>query len=170
MTRIIATLAMILSLAYYTLILAMIWITSFAGDHTDLRETFDLPNQDTDPALWVVIIGIACSALTLFSLALAYWSLHKILKGGRGQDFRRLGKNMRHSAFGLLGFWLGYNLLSALIPWLFSFTIPRPTDYQLDWDPLDVDIVFVILAITLLAISQTLERAWAAEEENKHFL
>ena len=38
------------------------------------------------------------------------------------------------------------------------------------WDPLDLDIILLIVGIVILAISQTLERAWVVEDENKHFI
>jgi hypothetical protein len=56
------------------------------------------------------------------------------------------------------------------MPYVLSLSAERPIDFSFDWDPLDIDIVFAIIAIVLLAVSQTLHRAWLAEEENKHFL
>ncbi len=170
MTKLFAQIIMILSLGYYTLTLMVLWVLALLGDSEDIWDSFDLPIQSTPPALWALGVGILFTLLTLASLGLAYWSLNSILKGGPGQDFLKLAQRLRHTAFGLFGFWLGYNLLSGLMPYVLSLSAERPIDFSFDWDPLDIDIVFAIIAIVLLAVSQTLHRAWLAEEENKHFL
>jgi hypothetical protein len=170
MTKLFAQIAMILSLGYYTLTLMLAWILALLGNGEVVWDAFDLPIQSTPPALWTLIIGVLFTMFALFSLGLAYWSLNGILKGGRQQDFLQLAQRLRQTAFGLFGFWLGYNMLSGLMPYLLSLSLEPPLDAAIDWDPLDIDIVFAIIAIALLAISQTLNRAWEAEEENKHFL
>ncbi len=170
MTKVIAQTAMILSLGYYSLTLTLVWVFALLGDGEGMWEMFDLPLQSMPPALWVMVLGTLVTLFTLISLGLAYSSLNRILKGGPEQDFRYLAKRLRHIAYGLLGFWLGYNLLVGLMPYLLALSHEPPLDIAFDWDPLDIDIIFAIIAIALLAISQTLNRAWEAEEENKHFL
>lgn len=170
MIKLFAKIAMLLSLSYYTISLMLAWILALFGDGSEVWDIFGLPIQSTPPALWPLIVGILFTLLTLVSLGLAYRSLNKILNGGREQDFRHLAQSLRHVAFGLFGFWLGYNFLSGLMPYLLLQSLDPVLDVAIDWDPLDIDIIFAIIAIALLAISQTLNRAWEAEEENKHFL
>ncbi|MFS4579756.1 hypothetical protein [Phaeobacter sp. C3_T13_0] len=168
--NLIAKTAMTLSLAYYASMLGYLWIGQLFGLHNEVWEAFDFPTQSTTPPTWTVIVGLLITVFGLVSLASAYRGGWVILSGGPNQDFRDLGKNLRRIAWGLLGFWLGYNLLSGGMQYLIVIGLPNLEGFQFGWDPLDLDIVFAIIGIVLLAISQTLERAWLAEDETKHFL
>lgn len=162
--------AMALSLAYYTVTLGYIWLGQLFHFHNDVWEAFDFPVQTESPPSWSLVIGLLVSLFTLLSLAGAYRGAWAILGGGANQDFRDLGRNLRHLAWGLIGFWLGYNLLSGVMQYLIVIELPSTEGFEFGWDPLDFDIVFAITGIVLLAISHTLERAWLAEDETKHFL
>jgi hypothetical protein len=162
--------AMLISYLYYLAALSYMWIGQILGLHNDIWDIFDFPIMAESPPMWTLIIGLGVSASALYALGSAYLGVWSILKGGREQDFRKLARNLRKIAWGLLGFWLSYNILSGALPYLITIHIPDKSEFDFGWDPLDLDIVFAILGIALLAISQTLERAWIAEDETKHFL
>ncbi len=162
--------AMTLSLAYYTLTFGYIWIGQLLSFHNEIWEVFDFPVQPTSPPAWTLIIGLLITAMALWSLANAYRGGWVILSAGPEQDFRDLGKNLRRIAWGLLGFWVGYNVISGVMQYLIVIGLTDLDGFEFGWDPLDLDIVFAIIGVVLLAISQTLERAWLAEDETKHFL
>lgn len=161
---------MALSLIYYVFVFGYIWIGQLLGLHNEIWDAFDFPIQATSPPAWTLVVGLAITGFALFALASAYRGAWIILGGGPDQDFRNLGKNLRRVAWGLLGFWLGYNLISGAMQYLIVIGVPDLNGFEFGWDPLDLDIVFAIIGVVLLAISQTLERAWLAEEETKHFL
>ncbi len=162
--------AMALSLSYYAVIFGYIWVGQLLGLHNDIWEVFDFPIQSTTPPAWTLIVGFLLTVFALLALASAYRGAWIILGGGPDQDFRDLGKNLRRIAWGLLGFWLGYNLISGVMQYLIVIGLSDLDGFEFGWDPLDLDIVFAIMGVVLLAISQTLERAWLAEDETKHFL
>jgi len=122
------------------------------------------------PPGWTLLICLLVTLVALLSLGWAYRGAWRILAGGIGQDFRALAANMRGLAWGLIGFWIGYNVLAAVLPHLIVIGLRSTDRFEFGWDPLDLDIVFFIVGIVILAISRTLERAWMAEDENKHFL
>ncbi|MGC3939647.1 hypothetical protein ACOTTU_17725 [Roseobacter sp. EG26] len=162
--------AMILSICYYCIILGVLWIGQILGVHNGIWEAFDFPQQDTSPPVWTLIIGLIMTGTALCCLASAYRAAWTILGGGPKQDFRDLGQNLKRMAWGLIGFWVGYNLVSGVMQYLIIIGLPSTDGFEFGWDPLDLDIIFAIVGVVLLAISQTLERAWLAEDENSQFL
>ncbi|MGJ8626139.1 MAG: hypothetical protein ACSHXB_04185 [Sulfitobacter sp.] len=168
--RFIAKVAMCLSFVYYALLLAFIWLGQMTGLHNDTWDIFSIAAQPAPPAAWKMFLGILVSVFAIGSLAFAYRSIWRILNGGPGQDFLDLSKRLRRLGLGLIGFWLGYNLLSGAIPYVFAIGLPDNAVQEFEWDPLDTDIIFVILGIAFFAISRTLQRAWEIEDENNHFL
>ena len=162
--------AMLLSFAYYSLTVSYAWLGQMLGVHNGIWETFGFPEQAFSPPLWFLLLGCIIGGGTLASLGIAYWAARGILVGGAAQDFLLLAKNLRRVAWGLIGFWLGYNLMVGALPLLLAVSVDFAGDAVVEWDPLDIDIVFAIMGIVLLAIAQTLGRAWEAEHENQHFL
>ncbi len=162
--------AMSISLLYYVLVLGTLWIGQMAGLHNDIWELYDFPVQPASPPFWALLIGLLVTAVALACLAMAYAAVWRILSGGRGQDFRDLSRRLRTVGLGLIGFWLGYNILAGGVQHLIVIGTEVTDEFDFSWDPLDLDIVFFIIGIAMMAISQTLERAWLAEEENQHFL
>ncbi len=165
-----AKIAMVLSWTYYTVTLGYVWIGQLFGLHNEIWDVYGFPIQDVVPPLWTLLVGFAVSLLAILSLGMSYRGGWRILNGGPTQDFRDLGENLRRMAWGLIGFWISYNLLSGAVQHLIVIGLPTTSGFDFGWDPLDFDIVFAITGVVLLAISQTLERAWVAEDETKHFL
>lgn len=168
--KIVVKAAMAISLIYYAGLLSYAWIGQMAGLHNDIWEIYDFPTQPGSPPFWTLLAGAVISVVGLSCLGLAYAAIWRILDGGREQDFRDLAKRLRRVGIGLIGFWLGYNLLSGAVQHLIVIGVKDTSDFDFGWDPLDLDIVFFILGIAMMAISQTLERAWEAEEENRQFI
>lgn len=163
--------AMALSMVYFSVILlGYLWIGQILGFHNEIWDFFEFPAQSTSPPMWSLIVGFLVTTFALLSLACAYRGVWAILGGGPNQDFRDLSRNLRHVAWGLLGFWLGFNLVIVGVQYLIVIGLDSLEDFEFAWVPLDLDIVFAIIGIVLLAISKTLERAWQAEDETKHFL
>lgn len=162
--------AMSVSLIYYVIILVAVWVGQMTGLHNDIWEFYDFPIQPTSPPVWVLLVGLAVTAAALACLGMAYVAVWRILSGGRGQDFRGLARRLRQMGLGLIGFWLGCNILAGAVQHLIVIGVEVTEDFDFSWDPLDLDIIFFIIGIAMMAISQTMERAWMAEEENQQFL
>lgn len=168
--KIFAKCAMGLSWLYYVIWAGQMWLGQFLGWHNDIWRAFDFPRQDHSPPLWTMGVGVVVTIVGLVGLTVVYRGAWRILDGGPQQDFRVLGRNLRGMAVGLLVFWAGYNLLAAGVQYLVILAMPDTAGFTFRWDPLNVEILFLILGVVLLAISGTFERAWQAEDETKHFL
>ena len=168
--KLLAKIAMVLSFAYYALTMAYVWIGQLLGWHNDIWDLFDFPIQDGSPPLFSMLIGIATVIFALGMLLLAYVGIWRILNGGPQQDFRALSSHMHRLGWGLIGFWAGFNFLAGVVQIFVAIGVQDRGSFDLSYDPLDLDIVFLILGIAILAIAHTLQRAWEAEEENQAFL
>ncbi|WP_371224648.1 hypothetical protein [Roseovarius sp. 2305UL8-3] len=161
---------MILSLSYYILAIGGIWLGQLLGWHNDIWEFYDFPIQPGSPPAWALVAGLVISAAALASLGVAYIGVWRILSGGPDQDFRQLAQNLKRLGLGLIGFWLGYNVLSGAVQHLIVLHLNNTEGFDFGWDPLDLDILFFIIGTAVLAIGRTMQRAWAAEDEVQHFL
>ena len=170
MLNLFAKIAMVLSLAYYTLAIGEIWLGQLLGWHNDIWDMYDFPIQAQSPPVWTLLVGLGVTIGALLSLGMAYFAVWRILSGGAGQDFRGLARNLRRLGLGLLGFWLGYNLLSGVVQHLIVIGLDSTEGFDFGWDPLDLDIVFFITGAAILAIARTMARAIEAEDEVRHFL
>ncbi len=155
---------------YYALLLLTLWLGGIFGLHNDLWMVFDLPAQPEPPSLALHLAGLGFSLIYLGGLGVAFGALGRIIAGGAGQDFRLLARRLRRLSLGLIGFWVGYNLIGGLVPWMLSRYLADTKGLELEWDPLDIDVVFLVIAVAIFAISGSLRRAWEAEEENRLFL
>lgn len=162
--------AMIASWLYYTFTLGFMWISGIIGATETFWEGMDFPTSLPLPPTWTLFFGLFISAFTVWGLGYTYFSVEKIIKADAKQDFLLLSKLLQNIATGLLCFWLGYNLLTGFLPALILMHIAPEQQPEWGWDPLDIDIVFIILAIAFFAIASAFKRAWFLEDENKHFL
>lgn len=165
-----AKFAMVASFLIFSIDMTYLWVGQIAGWHNEIWSMFDFPPQESAPPLWSLLVGVVISVFGLTCLAMTYSGIWQILNGGPGQDFRDLARRMRRIGFGLIGFWAAYNLLVGLLPWLITANLSDRSDFDFVWDPLDIDLLILLMGIAILAISQTLRRAWEAEEENNAFL
>ncbi|MDQ7071535.1 MAG: hypothetical protein Q9M48_12500 [Rhodobacterales bacterium] len=168
--NIVAKGAMVLSMIYYVLGFSYVWFGQLFGLHNYVWDIFDLPRQDVSPPIWTLLVGLAISVIVVVSLWMAFAAVWRILNGGTGQDFRDLGANLRRLAAGLFGYWFAFNVITAGLLFLIVVDLPDVDGFEFGWDPIESDIVFLIMAIAIYAISRTLDRAWQAEEENRLFL
>ena len=168
--NVLAKAAMVLTIVYYGFSLSYIWLGQMFGLHNLLWEEFEIPQQVGSPPVWQMIVGIVITIATISCLVVAFRSLWRILDGGAKQDFRKLAKLLKHLSFGLFGFWLGYNIYVFGIPLMLIMGLEAKQGAQITFDPLNIEVIFLIISISIYAVSQTLQRAWEAEEENQQFL
>lgn len=161
---------MIASWLYYTFTMGFMWISGIAGSTDLFWECMGFPTNLPLPPTWTLLLGLFVSAFTVWGLGFIYLSVEKIIKADAKQDFLVLSKLLQNIATGLICFWLGYNLLTGLLPILTLMHIAPEQQPEWGWDPLNINIVFVILAISSFAIANAFKRAWLLEDENKHFL
>ncbi len=161
---------MVVSFFFYGIMLLAFWGSAIVGWHNEVWDTFDIPVQNRGPASWILVLGFIGTAFAFAGLGLAYMSVWKILDGGTEQDFRVLARRLRKLSIGLFGFWLGYNFVSGGLGFLVMNDMGTSEAVEFSWDPFSTEIIYLILAVAIFAISKTLHRAWEAEEEARHFL
>ncbi len=168
--KLLARLAMVLSMAYFTLALVLMFAFAVLGEPQALWEMLEIEESTPPPPLWSLMVSAVVALFILVALGLAYWFIEKILRGGATVGFDHLSRYLRGMAFGLMGFWIGIKMLDAVLPYLLTRHLSVDIRPPFDWDQLDLDIVLLIISVAIYAISQSLDRASLIEEEHKHFL
>ncbi|MEL6573934.1 MAG: hypothetical protein AAFQ64_19985 [Pseudomonadota bacterium] len=168
--KLLAKIAMVASFLYYCAGFSWLWFGQMIGAHNEVWDTFGFPAQAASPPLWSMVAGLTFTLIGMAGLLYAYLGVWRILDGGSGQDFRALARRLHMIAKGLFGFWLGYNLVTGVTQFLIVSGLESTEGFDFGYDPLDTDVLFLILSIALFAIANVMHRAWEAEEENKLFL
>jgi drug/metabolite transporter (DMT)-like permease len=169
-SKLIARLAMVASFIYYSVTLGVFWVAAFLGDQNRFWQFLEFPENLPMPPIWTYWAGILMSLIALSGLAFSYLSIERIFRSDLRQNFLLLSRAFKNTSLGIMAFWLGYNLITGLLPVLFALHLQQDQHPPLDWDPLDTDIILLIIAIAMFAISKALHHAWIFEDENKHFL
>jgi len=160
---------MVASFSYYLFTLLASWYVGLFGGPEEFWTSVGLPRQPIGPPAWSMYAGIALTALTLWGLGSAYLASEKIIRSGCNNSFAELSMNLKQLSLGLVVFWFGYNCITGLMPILVCFNLPADQKPEFQWDPLDIDIIFLVLATAIYAIAESLLRASAIENENKQF-
>lgn len=166
----IARLAMLVTLAYFAFGWAVLWATAFLGHADMLADTFDMPMDMPAPPVGALLLGMTTMWPALISLGVGFWALDRILMLRDIQDFARMGGHLRRCAFAFLAFWLLHTLNVAVLPMILTWHLPSDAGPAYELFDLDIDIVFLVLAVVFLAISRSLTHAQIIADENSQFL
>ena len=163
-----AKLAIVGSLVVFSAFTIFDWIGYFFGWHDDIAAVIDLPSEIT-PSPGIVALGTVVAMVGLASLAVAYLAIWRILSEGVGQNFRALARRLQLMGGGLIVVWicsyLNYSVLRSI-----AIIESGSSDVEFILDPFHTELVLAIAGVALLAISRMMDRAWEAEDENRHFL
>lgn len=168
--KLVARLAMLITLVYFTFGWSVLWIGAFLGHAEMLADTFDLPLDMAVPPHWALIVGMTMMWPALFSLGLGFWALDRILMLRDPQDFARMGQHLRLCAWAFLGFWLLNALNVAMQPVVLSAHLAEALRPEIEYIDIDIDVVFLVLAAVFFAISRSLNQAQEIADENSQFL
>lgn len=160
---------MVLSFLTFATFDILDWLGLFALDDFGLLYLYDLPEETVFPVSFVAI-GFLFALVGLIALFFGFRAIWRILDGGPDQDFRHLASRLRTLGAALIVVWITIYLRGAPMA---SFAFGGFKIGAIEIISLDIfshDFIFLIVAIAILAISGTLERAWQAEDETKHFL
>lgn len=168
--KLVARLAMLITLVYFTFGWAVLWISAFLGTGEMLADAFDLPLDMPVPPLWAILVGMGMMWPALISLGVGFWALDRILLLKNPQDFAQMGKHLQLCAYAFLAFWLLNALNVSMQPVVLSAHLApelRPEFVLID---IDIDVVFLVLAAVFFAISRSLNQAQEIADENSQFL
>ncbi|GAA6179682.1 MULTISPECIES: hypothetical protein [unclassified Shimia] len=168
--KLLARLAMLVTILVFSFGVAVLWITAFLGETEMLMDTLELPLDTPVAPMWALIVGLGMMLLALGCLAAAFWALDRILVLRDPRGFATLALYLRRCAYAFMAFWVSNTVILSLLPVLLTLHLPaeqRPTS---ELFPLDIEIVFLVLAVVFLAISQSLRQAQDIADENSQFL
>ena len=168
--KLVARLAMLITLVYFTFGWAVLWISTFLGTGEMLADAFDLPLDMPVPPLWAILVGMGMMWPALISLGVGFWALDRILLLKNPQDFAQMGKHLQLCAYAFLAFWLLNALNVSMQPVVLSAHLApelRPEFVLID---IDIDVVFLVLGVVFFAISRSLTQAQEIADENSQFL
>ncbi len=168
--KLVARLAMLITIAYFTFGWAVLWIATFLGETEMIADAFDLPPEMPAPPVWALIVGMAMMWPALGSLALGFWALDRILMLRNPLDFAGMGQHLRRCAYAFFGFWLLNTLNVSMQPVVLSQHLPVEMRPEFVLYDIDIDVVFLVLAVVFLAISRSLNQAQEIADENSQFL
>ncbi|WP_120500336.1 hypothetical protein [Roseovarius sp. EL26] len=139
------------------------------ADHIVLLDFLEMYDSEVPLPSWVGFGVITTALMTWFCLLCAFWPLHQIIRL-KAFSFAAIGRMMKRSAYGSLGFWIGSTIMFTVYPLLIIGIWPTASNAHLEHLPLGFETIFLVLALTFLTVGKTLERAEAIEEENNQFL
>lgn len=146
---------------------AMIW---FENDYSGLFDLVDL-DEDLPAATNAAVYATIATMLAIIAcLARAFWAVHQILKRPVQSDFLKLADQLRICAFALIAFWGAIQILLGPVSYMLIAHIPTDIRPSVDYFPFELEAIYLILALPLLATATALRRAAEIEEENSQFL
>lgn len=160
-----AMLAVILALGFDMLFLVS---GAIAADGEMIQDFLEMEPSDLNLPFWARSVISLTAVLTWICVILVFWPLHQIIRM-KVLSFASVGRMLKRSAFGGIGFWLGSTLLFFVFPHVISWQWPTASASPSNL-PLGFETIFFVMSLTFLSIGKTLERAEAVEEENSQFL
>ncbi|WP_039018164.1 hypothetical protein [Halocynthiibacter namhaensis] len=166
-----ARIIMVCSLAMMVLLVLVIaGLIVFAQDHTPMFDMVGLPEGLPGPKPWASAFMIVTLLSALACLGRGYWAIHQILKRSVQRDFLLLSKHLKSCAIAIVCFW---GMIQVLLwPGSYAMIYHLPDDIRptLEYFPLDLELVYLILSLPLFVTATALRRAAEIEEENSQFL
>ncbi len=155
-----------LMVAYMVLIFSLVII----GDYSEIWDLADFPPQDFAPSALGIVLGLFFAAVFVGGVLTTFWQSHLLLKLGRDHLFRALAHRLRLCGGGLAMMWLGLYAFMNVVPLAMSMGRVAPEFMEIQWAPFEIETVFLVLAVVMAALSETLTRAAEIEDENNQFL
>lgn len=155
-----------LMLAYMVMICSLVII----GEYAEVWDLADFPPQEFPPSSLGIALGLFFAGVFLAGILTTFWQSHLLLKLGREHLFRALARRLRLCGGGLAMMWVGLYAFMNVVPLAMSMGRVAPEHMETQWAPFEIDTVFLVLAVVMVALSETLTRAAEIEDENNQFL
>ncbi len=168
--KLIARIAMLGSWGILSVSIVVILVQTALGDPVPMLDLVDLPLDLSNPPGWSFVTGAAFVLFAIASLGAAYWQLHRVLQRASANEFAALADHLRQCGRALMWFWVAFSLISRVQPFLMLWNVPLADQPEVEWFPLDLDIIFLVLAVALWSVAGTMRQAAVIDDENRHFL
>lgn len=140
------------------------------GDHSALFDLVDLDEDLPNPSGFAAALGLFVMAMVLASLARAFWAVHRIMQNAVQSDFIKLADQLKICAISLIAFWVFIQVLLGPVSYALVWHIPHDVRPAIDYFPLDIEAIYLVLSLPLFVTAEALRRAADIEEENSQFL
>lgn len=168
--RIFANLAMVACWAFLAFGVGVIVIATALGHYGAFYDVFDLPGDLPPPSGGMVVLTCGMIVLALVLLGGAFLSFSRLLRAADAADFNALGRWLGQGGGYLIAFWVVLTVISRVMPFPMMSGIAPEDQPEVDWIPLDLDLILLVLGIVMLGVSGTMRKAAAIEQENSEFL
>ncbi len=165
--RIIIIASAILHMIFYI----TVWGFAFTGD-TEL--VFDFVDINSKAVLTPLQItgGVLCSGVVIIAMCVVAFASNRILKrtyqGGFIQD--GVAEDLRVIGYGMIMFWIGLILAEDVMPWILTWYFEPTGKQELEWFPLDPNIIALTVGFLLILVSSAIDDARKIDAENKQFI
>lgn len=158
--------ALIHALFYFT-----VWIFAFKGN-TEL--VFDFVDIDSTALLTPlqIIGGVICSGVVIAAMCVVAIGANRLLKRTYKNGFIQDGvsSDLKLIGYGMIMFWLGLILAEDVMPWILTWYFETGAREELEWFPLDPNIIALTVGFLLILVASAIEDARIIEAENKQFI
>lgn len=161
---------MILSWLVLSAHILLIVAAALAGEAGPMLDMVDLPEDTPHPPGWALVFGSGLVGLTITLLGVGYWQFHRVLQMSSRIEFSALARHLGYAGRALLGFWLCFATIERVLPFALTWNMAPGTRPEIDWLPVDLDLILVVLAVTLWSMAGVMARAAVIDDENRHFL
>ncbi len=166
-----ARIAMVIVMSVFSFGIAILWITAFLGEYEMLFDTMELPLDTPAPPVWSLWLGEVMMLVPLTALGAAFWAMHRIIaQAGKDEVFVTMADQLHRCAVAFVVFWCGNIAVVTLLPVALLSQIPYADWPEWELFPIDLDVVFLVLAVAFFAIANALRRAQEVADENRQFI
>lgn len=148
------------------------WLNAFWGDTSKVFELEDIKSAQGPLVMWKLFVGVSLYSVLFVSIGWAFWSVHKFFK----QFLKRqafdvdIAISIRNIAIGLIGFWVFIVLIDGLMPFVLTYGYQETKMSLFNLIPLDIELVFGVIGVTLLAVAVLLKRGLELQEESQQII
>lgn len=168
--RIVANLAMLACWLFLAFGVGVIVIATALGHYEAFYDIFDLPLGMTPPATAWIALASALIIVSLLLLGVAFLSFSQVLLAAERADFDKLGIWMGRGGVYLIAFWAVYQIVSRIMPFPLVAALPFDQRPEIEWVPLDLDVILLVLGFVLWSVAGTMRKAAEIAHENSQFL
>lgn len=170
--KVVARIAMLLSLSILIGALLYVWLPAVWGDAAAFWQGLGL-NQTSKPIPdWVPTVGLATGLNAVFALGYCYWAVSKVLSAEGEALFHSLALALRRLSNGLIYFWISYGTAVGLVPLI---AIEQVVGLDIPYmegnlNPFGINSVFLVLGLAFRPIAAAMLRAERVAAENRGFV
>ncbi len=145
--------------------MALMGDTSLVFDIVDIYEAHPLtPLQ--------IVLGMICFAVVVVSVIMIFLAANDLLVRMRRDGFfaKGIARGVKRLGYGVILFWVGMILVEEFYGWILTWNLPEDDRIPFEWIPFDMTIIFLLIGVVLLLMSQALREAREIDQENKQII